>query len=364
MRRFGQELNQNRRRNAELTVQQRDSIISKAEAGASTRELSEEFNCTMRCIQKTIARFNATATNVSRPRSGRPPKLTTREKKMLHRVARKSPKIQYRSLLYEAHSMHVSRRTATRLLHVQGLGKFRAKRKPRISPAVAEERLKFEREYRDFDWRHQPFRFSDETSVTKSIDGNNVWVFRLPHEKWRQEMIDETTSGRKRALMCWGSVWIDRRRRIRRSPLILMNRDSESRRNGYTSRSYIDALERGLLPNYRDRDIFMQDNAPIHTSATTRRFLRRCRIRVVSFPRYSPDLNPIEHLWYHLKRILQRDYPTIDQLPDTEDGWAEFGEALKTSWRRIPDSYIRQLIFGIPKRLNAVRLARGYQTKY
>ena len=75
-----------------------------------------------------------------------------------------------------------------------------------------------------------------------------------------------------------------------------MNRDPNARHNGYTSWSYCDALDRGLLPNYCDRDLYMQDNAPIHKAQMTRAWLAENQINVVTFPRYSPDLNPIEHM--------------------------------------------------------------------
>ena len=87
-------------------------------------------------------------------------------------------------------------------------------------------------------------------------------------------------------------------------------------------------------------------------------------IRAVHLPPYSPDLNPIEHMWYMLKRMVYRLYPEYRTANQVLNDWVGFCKALKQTWRRIPFIYIRRLIFLIPRRLQAVKRAKGYQTKY
>ena len=64
--------------------------------------------------------------------------------------------------------------------------------------------------------------------------------------------------------MAWGAIY-----RTGRSPIIIMDRDEQSARNGYTARSYQKALSEGLLPIYDGMRLFQQDNARIHTCAAT-----------------------------------------------------------------------------------------------
>jgi transposase len=95
---------------------------------------------------------------------------------------------------------------------------------------------------------------------------------------------------------------------------VIMERDPNAPRHGYTAWSYCRALKKGLLRNYHAGDLFQQDNAPIHTARVTMDFLREHRIRVVNFPPYSLDLNPIEHMWWMLKRVLHRLHPELDTI--------------------------------------------------
>jgi hypothetical protein len=59
-------------------------------------------------------------------------------------------------------------------------------------------------------------------------------------------------------------VWLDERGVARRSKLVIMERDPEAKKRGYSAKSYMEALTKGLLPHYRRSQLFMQDGAGIH----------------------------------------------------------------------------------------------------
>ncbi|KHE89979.1 hypothetical protein GE21DRAFT_1195799, partial [Neurospora crassa] len=81
-------------------------------------------------------------------------------------------------------------------------------------------------------------------------------------------------------------------------------------------------------------------------------------------PAYSPDLNPIEHVWKKMKEILMKDFPGLSELTENEANIGLFHRALKQCWERVPQALINRLVESVPRRMEAVRRARGWYTKY
>ena len=107
-----------------------------------------------------------------------------------------------------------------------------------------------------------------------------------------------------------------------------------------------------------ERMIFQQDNDPKHKAAAVQKWLSNQPFSIIDdWPGQSPDLNPIEHLWAHLKRQLNR-------YEKASSGILELWERVQDEWWKIPPKTCQDLIESMPRRCEAVIRAKGRWTKY
>lgn len=67
--------------------------------------------------------------------------------------------------------------------------------------------------------------------------------------------------------------------------------------------------------------VFQQDNAPCHKSKSVMKYITNKKITLLDhpYPPQSPDLNPIENLWNHVKRQIHKNH-TISGVEDIWSG--------------------------------------------
>jgi transposase len=110
----------------------------------------------------------------------------------------------------------------------------------------------------------------------------------------------------------------------------------------------------------------MQDNAKIHTANVIQDWFEENNIEVMDWPPYSPDLNPIEHVWKHLKEKMHERYPDISNTPGGPDAVRErLSQVLPEIWEKdISGEFLESLWESMPQRVEAVIKANGWYTKY
>ena len=84
----------------------------------------------------------------------------------------------------------------------------------------------------------------------------------------------------------------------------------------------------------------------------------------VGLPPYSPDLNPIEHLWLALKRKVYQLPPELEDQGFSKEALSNLISACKEAWKLIDPEVLNALIDSMPTRIQAVITAEGWYTKY
>lgn len=148
------------------------------------------------------------------------------------------------------------------------------------------------------------------------------------------------------------------------SDLVPCYGDEDSEKRGVTARAYQAILQENLPRLMFPDSIFMQDNAPIHTAQLVENWLEEEGIVVLPWPPYSPDLNPIENLWSMLKERIVKRYPELSDMPTNNQTLKKLCEIAVRVWLDFEIELVNRLIESMPRRLKAVRDAKGWYTKY
>ncbi|CAG8693877.1 15051_t:CDS:1 [Dentiscutata erythropus] len=103
--------------------------------------------------------------------------------------------------------------------------------------------------------------------------------------------------------------------------------------------------------------VFQHDNDLKHMSDIVTDWLDEKGIDVLTWPLYSPNLNPIEHLWDEVNRHLQK-------LPGNISSKMDLWNKIQKVWNEIDDDYVLKLIDTMSQRIKDVLKAKGGYTKW
>jgi len=77
-------------------------------------------------------------------------------------------------------------------------------------------------------------------------------------------------------------------------------------------------IEKCLVPELKPNQIIVMDNATFHKSEAIRKLIESVECKLLYLPPYSPDFNPIEQKWGHVKNMVKK----------IRDQFADFNECL------------------------------------
>ncbi|GFW84881.1 transposable element Tc1 transposase [Trichonephila clavipes] len=101
----------------------------------------------------------------------------------------------------------------------------------------------------------------------------------------------------------------------------------------------------------------MDDNAWPHWTLAVEELLESENITRMDWPAYSPDLNPIEHMWDALgRRIAAR----LHHPENTQ----QLKQMLIEEWVHLPQEMLHQLVLSMRRRCEATIAVRGGNISY
>jgi hypothetical protein len=127
-----------------------------------------------------------------------------------------------------------------------------------------------------------------------------------------------------------------------------------------TAEKFKDILQRKLVPAAKKlfpagSFKFQMDNDPKHKAAVVSSWLEEAGITVADWPASSPDMNPIENLHRIWKERVNSYHPTSHQ---------DLRNSIEKVFRDMTANDTRPLVDGMPRRVKALRSAKGGHTKY
>lgn len=257
-------------------------------------------------VSRWVKRFEEEGSLQCRVRSGRPPLINPTQRRAMVEEYEINGFIPTKIF---ADQFDTSVRTVRRALHAEGLHHRKPAKKPFLTQKHKEERLRFAREYLDFNW--DTTIFTDEKTF-KSCQKGRLHLWRKDNTRWsEQNIIPNTESGRISVNM-WGWISAQGPGELEFIP---------TRAN---SSNYVSVLNDIMLPTVRNvypigecsELNFVQDNCPIHRASIVKEwFSKHSDIKVIPWPARSPDLNPIENIWgLMVQRWEARDERCPEQL--------------------------------------------------
>ncbi len=200
-------------------------------------------------------------------------------------------------------------------------------------------------------------------SVCKTDGKVQTWVFRTPKEKWDQDCIEGKATGFRTSVMFWG-CFAGRQQ----GPLTSLVPDEErTGKKGVTADIILDAYKEHLA-EMLDEDlnrVFMQDNARVHTAKVVMNWLDEKGYLVMTWPPYSPDLNPIKMVWYQIKIYIHKHHLELRRMTAEDEKLMDaIVDVVIEAWEALDEEFLWLLVKSMPRRVQAVIRAEGGYTKY
>ena len=246
-----------------------------------------------KCIENIIGRGRKRNTSMHLDR------IIQRKVKVDRRKSASSVKIDIESEL----GITISEQTVRRRLHEIDLKGRVTRKKPYVNKVNRGKRLEYAKTYREKplgSWDN--VLWTDESKFNLFGSDGKVMVWRTPKEELDPKCTVSTVKYGGGNVKCWGCfsscgvgnlVFID---------------------GNMTGEVYRDILQKNLFESIKMLNlgrewVMQQDNDPKHRAHIVTHWLKEKEVELLKWPPFSPDLNPIEHMWDEVERRMKKEKP-------------------------------------------------------
>lgn len=310
------------------------AIIRLHRCGQSVCAIRKATNISYDKVTSTIAYYEKTHQIPETPAKGRKSKLTNNVLTTLAALTLQNRKISCKKLVTEFANVGESLSSTSIWRGMQKL-QFQYKQ-PKIRQQLTDDhkrnRYTFAVSMLHNEVDLEKIIFSDESRFSMSSDNRCIWRRRgEKDDSCYKEFAKYSVS-----VMVYGAIGINYK-----SKLVLCT-------DGVDAMEYRDNIEKSQMQQDLDarygcgKYIFMQDGAPAHKSNNTSLYLQKRFSFIGCWPANSPDLNPIEHLWGAMKKIIQStEITSKDHLK----------QIIFDTWNNFPQEAINRLVRSFHARL-------------
>ena len=171
-------------------------------------QISELLHVSEYCAKKTIKTWELTKDVSDMPSTGRPSKLSNRDKSGIFRMSRENPRLSYKKLAQifneSKNNPKVSRELVRRTLLEKGIGTYIAARKPILSITDKRKRQVWSKER--LDWSVEQWAkviWSNEANFQAVNRKGRIYVKRFATEKYSDRFLQHRQQGGGGSVGIW-----------------------------------------------------------------------------------------------------------------------------------------------------------------
>lgn len=228
------------------------------------------------------------------------------------------------------------------------------KKKPFLTKKHMKDRLRWAKEHRDWtveDWKN--VIFSDETKINMWESDGAVYTWKEDGQPELPHNFHPTVKHNGGGLMIWSCMTS---LGVGYAEAIVEGTMDAKLYTDILGQSYQATLDHYGLN--RKKVIFQHDNDPKHTAKHTKKWLKTNWYNTMTdWPSCSPDLNPIENLWHHVKTRLGK----YDNKPTNKD---QLFDRFTVEWYKFDEKDMEPYYNSMPQRIEAVIKSKGGHTRY